>query len=213
MTYPPNQNLRASFQEMLLQQDYSFFLTITFNRYSKELNSDKNLIFILRFINKKLFGKRHLDKDTYLRYFLVRGKVLSGLSHYHLLLEHPGLDFEDLVDAFIECTHYAECLDPINEDDREGLTTDKNSLLPEFLSHADEIKHLGQSTKIHLLTENPKMMGHNKVQRRPKCNLVKIKNLTASTTYLYNHCHSFGFINWSVSGKTSEGYYHINTRK
>ena len=200
-------------KELISHRNYEFFLTITFSRYAKELESDKNIIYILRFLNKKIFGQAHLKRGKFLRFVLVRGRVLSGLSHYHLLIEHdPELDFDELVDTFILCTQKAECLDPLTEDDRQLLITDKNHRLPETLSGYDKVQLAKNAGPVVYVDEDGNKVPNVRkpaVKRKINCNLVKILSPAGSMVYVVKH---FQDGSWVMSGSTPENYYNINTR-
>lgn len=169
-----------------------YFLTISFNDNKDFPVSDRNVEFILRVLNKELFGKRHLKQGNLVRYMMVRAVSFSGLLHYHILLSgDQKFSFDDLVDAFIACTKKAKCLDTIHFSDKDLLTSGKN--------------------KIGIITSSLKkkskiIFGNNKT-----ADLSEIKHLPSVTKYVLDHLKlpDSGF---AVSGDTADGYYEFNTR-
>jgi hypothetical protein len=207
---------KEAFSEFTLKRQYIFLLTITFSRKAKELESDRNIKHIFRMLNKLCFGKRYLKKNQFIRFFLVRGKKLSNLSHYHIFIEYgPELTFDRLVDSFILCTQKIECLDTLTVLDRKMLTTDHYTHVPNEPSlNIRLLKKLGviNPNNYKQIMSIRNRIQQKKTVRKINCNLVEIKNPIGAMNYIFDHFSDFDYFNYAVSGTTSEGYYDFNTR-
>jgi hypothetical protein len=207
---------KNAFSKLALTRKYIILLTITFNRKARELESDRNIKHILRMLNKLMFGKRYLKRNQLIRFFIVRGKKLSNLSHYHVFIEFdPELTFDRLVDSFIVCTQKTECLDTLTVLDKKMLTTDRYTLVPNEPSlNIRYLRKLGQINKNNFkeILSVRKRMQRKKDVRTINCNLVEINNPIGAMNYIFEHFSDFEYCNYAVSGTTSDGYYSFNTR-
>ena len=185
-----NRDVKYEYKKWISKGNIKYFLTISFSRFASELDSDKNIQFILRFLNKELFGKRYLKKGNCLKGYLARGKKYHTLSHYHILiLEDELFTYNDLIDAFVKCCNAADCLDSIDETKKELLIMNRHQpIVNGYPIICDQ--------QIIAIDRNHMHPGYNKKRtvirngysgKMPHCNLVLIDNKKAVSKYLVDH--------------------------
>lgn len=74
------------------QATWTTFLTLTFrNIDTTEEHADKGYRWLVRVLNKELFGDRYtrIVNHSYFSYFIAQEKQKRGALHYHVLIDRP----------------------------------------------------------------------------------------------------------------------------
>ena len=80
--------LKENFIDMINSNKYDFFVTITFDEFLNQHDRLKAINQLIRFINKKLYGRRFVEHKKFLEGFAFEEHKANDLHyHYHILFK------------------------------------------------------------------------------------------------------------------------------
>lgn len=135
--------LQRDYQKLVLDNGpYQYFLTITFKYNQSENVSNQQINFLLRILNRKLFGRNnHTDYlDGFA--FIENHRYFRDSIHYHLMIKnHQNFDLPDKKN-FVE--HFYDCLKKVKTNSNHPAFDEHNCHIQNI---HDEIKLVGYLTK------------------------------------------------------------------